>query len=190
VFPTAEVGEPGEICVWGENVLKEYYQRPQVNPEAFAGGWFHTGDMGIQDSEGFFYVRGPIGEEIDLDGERFMPREVDEVLFSHEQVEQAATVGIEQGRGSTVTTWIVMRRGTFEGGPDEGRMPASEAQLDEKREELAEFLAKRLERKKRPTSIMFARQLPADTTGKTRIIELKQLTNRKAVLPRRNSEEE
>jgi long-chain acyl-CoA synthetase len=190
VFPTAEVNEPGEICVWGENVLKEYYQRPQVNPEAFAGGWFHTGDIGTQDSEGFFYVRGPIGEEIDLDGERFMPREVDEVLFSHEQVETAATVGIERSEGSTVTTWIVMRRGTFPDGPDEGRMPKDESQLDEKREEIVEFLAKRLSRKKRPSSIMFARKLPADTSGKTRIIELKQLANRQAVLADKAGEEE
>jgi acyl-coenzyme A synthetase/AMP-(fatty) acid ligase len=115
---------------------------------------------------------------------------VDEVLFAHDQVEQAATVGIEQGAGSTVTTWIVMRRGTFEDGPDEGRMPANEAQLDEKRDEIAEFLAQRLDRRKRPTAIMFARKLPADTTGKTRIIELKQLSNRKAVPPKKDSSDE
>jgi long-chain acyl-CoA synthetase len=190
VFPTAEVNEPGEICVWGENVLKEYYQRPQVNPDAFAGGWFHTGDIGTQDAEGYFYVRGAAGEEIECDGVRFMPREVDEVLFSHEQVETAATVSMEREAGSTVTTWVVMRRGTFPGGPDEGRMPKDETQLDEKREEIVEFLAKRLSRKKRPTSIMFARKLPADTTGKTRIIELKQLASRQAVLANQSSEEE
>ncbi|MCB9934856.1 MAG: acyl--CoA ligase [Planctomycetes bacterium] len=183
VFPTAEVYEPGEICVWGENVLKEYYRRPQDNPEAFAGGWFHTGDIGYQDAEGFFYVLGHQGEEIDLEGERFMPREIDEQLFAHGQIEQAATVALADGGGSTVTTWIVMRKGTFPEGPDEGRMPKDETQLDAKRGEIETFLERRLSGKKRPTAIRFANELPTDTTGKTRIIELKRLSDRRAVLP-------
>ncbi|MCB9894401.1 MAG: AMP-binding protein [Planctomycetes bacterium] len=184
VFPTAEVGEPGEICVWGENVLKEYYQRPQVNPEAFAGGWFHTGDVGYQDSEGFFYVLGMKGEEIEHDGVKFMPREVDEHLFTHSQVEQAATVSVEASAGSTATTWVVMRKGTFPDGPEEGRMPKDETQLLEKRDEIQAYLAQKLAAKKRPTSIMFARELPSDVTGKTRIFDLKQLAARQAELPK------
>lgn len=180
VFPTAEVYEPGEICVWGENVLKEYYHRPQDNPEAFAGGWFHTGDIGYQDAEGFFYVLGNKDEQVELDGERFMPREVDEQLFAHGQVEQAATVALEASGGSTVTTWVVMRKGTFPGGPDDGRMPVDESQLDAKREEIAAFLAQRLDGKKRPVAIQFTRRLPTDTTGKTRILELKRLAGRQA----------
>lgn len=183
VFPTAEVYEPGEICVWGENVLKEYYHRPQDNPESFAGGWFHTGDIGYQDAEGFFYVLGNKNEQVELDGERFMPREVDEQLFAHGQVEHAATVALEATGGSTVTTWVVMRKGTFPGGPDEGRMPADEQQLDAKRDEITAFLAQRLVAKKCPASIQFARKLPTDATGKTRILELKRLADRRAVLP-------
>ncbi|MCA8914620.1 MAG: acyl--CoA ligase [Planctomycetes bacterium] len=178
VFPTAEVGEPGEICVWGENVLKEYFQRPQVNPEAFAGGWFHTGDIGYQDSEGFFYVLGLRGEEIERDGVRFMPREVDEQLFTHSQVEQAATVAVEASSGSTATTWIVMRKGTFPGGPEDGRLPKDDAQSNEMREEIQAYLSQKLSEKKHPTSIMFARELPSDVTGKTRIFDLKQLAAR------------
>jgi long-chain acyl-CoA synthetase len=183
VFPTAEIHEPGEICVWGENVLKEYYHRPQDNPEAFAGGWFHTGDIGYQDAEGFFYVLGNKNEQIELDGQHFMPREVDEQLFAHGQVEQAATVAVEDARGSLVTTWVVMRKETFPDGPDDGRMPRDEAQLDSKREEIAAFLAQRLDARKQPTVIQFARKLPTDTTGKTRILELKRLAERRAVLP-------
>ncbi|MBZ0135982.1 MAG: acyl--CoA ligase [Planctomycetes bacterium] len=177
VFPTAEIGEPGEICVWGENVLKEYYHRPKVNPQAFAGGWFHTGDVGYQDADGFFYVGGPKEEEIQRGGVKFMPREVDEVLFHHQQVEQAATIGLADSRGgSMVTTWIVMRKGTFPGGPDEGRLPQSDADMSSKKEEILAFLSQHLSEKKRPTSLMFARSLPSDRTGKTRIIELRRLS--------------
>jgi long-chain acyl-CoA synthetase len=176
VFPTAEVNEPGEICVWGENVLKEYYHRPKLNPEAFAGGWFHTGDIGYQDHEGFFYVLGLKGQEINRDGQRFMPREVDEHLFEHRDVEQAATVGTDHVSGqAAVTTYVVMRKGTFSGGPDDGRLPKDESQLEEKRRELGSFLEERLTESKRPSTILFAPNLPTDTTGKTRIIELKRL---------------
>ncbi|MCA8912820.1 MAG: acyl--CoA ligase, partial [Planctomycetes bacterium] len=183
VFPTAEVNEPGEICVWGEVVLKEYYHRPKLNPQAFAGGWFHTGDIGYQDHEGFFYVLGLKGFEINRDGERFMPREVDEWLFEHEDVEQAATIGVDEAPGkAAVTTYVVMRKGTFSGGPDDGRLPRDEEQLNEKRRELRIFLEKRLTEKKRPTTIMFAPNLPSDTTGKTRVIELKRLASQKPAI--------
>lgn len=177
VFPTAEIGEPGEICVWGENVLKEYFHRPKINPNAFAGGWFHTGDVGYHDADGFFYVGGPKDEEIEHDGVKFMPREVDEVLFQHQQVEQAATIGMTNQRGgSMVTTWVVMRKGTFPDGPDEGRLPHNEADLEKKKEEIRQFLSQHLSEKKRPTSLMFAKSLPSDPTGKTRIIELRRLS--------------
>jgi long-chain acyl-CoA synthetase len=177
VFPTAEIGEPGEICVWGENVLKEYFHRPQINPDAFAGGWFHTGDVGYQDGEGFFYVQGPRTEQIQRDGLKFMPREVDEVLFQHQQVEQVATLGTKDARGgSMVTTWVVLRRGTFPDGPEDGRLPKDEADLVRKRDEIRAFLAQHLAEKKRPTTVMFAHRLPADSTGKTRIIDLRRIT--------------
>ena len=175
VFPTAEIGEPGEICVWGENVLKEYYHRPQVNPEAFAGGWFHTGDIGYQDTEGYFYVLGPEGEVIDRDGVRFMPREVDEHLFTHAKVEMAATVAVRANAGSLVTTWVVMRKGSFPGGPEDGRLPKDDEQQRAMSAEIQQYLAQRLTDKKHPTTIMFAREIPSDATGKTRILELKRL---------------
>lgn len=176
VFPTAEIGEPGEICVWGENVLKEYFRRPSINPETFAGGWFHTGDIGLQDADGYFYVSGPKREEISREGIKFMPREVDEVLFQHQQVEKVATVGLSGNRGgSMVTTFVVMRKGTFPDGPDEGRLPSSEQELEAKQQELQAFLSQHLSQRKRPTTLMFSRDLPSDHTGKTRVIDLRRL---------------
>ena len=177
VFPTATEGQSGEICVWGENVLKEYYHRPAANPEAFAGGWFHTGDVGRQDSDAYFYVQGQKTELIDTGEIRFMPREVDELLFSHSQVEQAATVSTDSPhKGSLVTTWVVMRKGTFPNGPEEGRIPRDDQQSEVMRTEILKYIERNLEDKKRPSEIRFAHRLPRDTTGKTRILELKQLS--------------
>ncbi len=174
VFPTAEIGQPGEICVWGENVLKEYFHRPSLNPQAFAGGWFHTGDVGRQDADGYFFVDGPRDEQIVRDGGQFAPREVDETLHEHAKVETVATIGIGDQRGHQVTTWVVMRKGTFEGGPEEGRLPRDNEQLKAMQEEIREYLSRRLERNKRPSTILFARKLPQDTTGKTRVLELRR----------------
>lgn len=176
MFPTADIDEPGEICVWGENVLKEYLHRPQLNPVAFAGGWFHTGDMGRIDRDGFLYVLGKKGEAIDLGSERMMPREVDELLFAHDKVENVATVGIDHPRkGPQVTTWVVMKAGTFSGGPESGRLPANDSQAETVQQDIRRYLAAKLPEKKRPSSIIFARRLPQDVAGKTRVIELRKL---------------
>ncbi|MCL4730822.1 MAG: acyl--CoA ligase [Planctomycetes bacterium] len=184
IFPTANVGEPGEICIWGENVLKEYYQRPSVNPQAFAGGWFHSGDLGRMDSDGFIYVLGSRGQEIWRDGETFMPREIDEVLFGHEQVEQAASIATpDPRRGSLVTTWVVMRKGTFEGGPEDGRLPASEQQQEQMRESLKRWMKHELGEKRQPTTIHFAPRIPQDASGKTRMIDLARMARASGAAP-------
>ncbi len=176
MFPTADIDEPGEICVWGENVLKEYLHRPQLNPVAFAGGWFHTGDMGKMDRDGFLYVLGKKGEAIDLGSERMMPREVDELLYAHDKVENVATIGIDHPRkGPQVTTWVVMKAGTFSGGPENGRLPANDSQAETVQQDIRHYLAAKLPVKKRPSSIIFARRLPQDVAGKTRVIELRRL---------------
>ncbi|MCC6464657.1 MAG: acyl--CoA ligase, partial [Planctomycetes bacterium] len=168
IFPTAEVGEPGELCIWGENVMKEYFRRPAANPAAFAGGWFHTGDVARQDPDGFFYILGRKGEEIIRDGKRFMPREIDEALFAHAQVEMAASVGVQDARkGPQVTTWVVMRKGTFEGGAADGRLPRDAAQEQHMTELLEAHLQGRLEPGRRPTTILFLPQIPQDSSGKT-----------------------
>lgn len=177
IFPTANIGEPGEICVWGENVLKEYYQRPSVNPQAFAGGWFHSGDVGRMDADGYIYVLGPRGQQIQMGGETFMPREIDEALFGHKQVEQAASITTPDARkGSMVTTWVVMRKGTFDGGAEDGRLPANEEQQRQMQVQLKKWMTNELGDKRQPTTIVFARQIPQDASGKTRTLDLKRMS--------------
>jgi len=179
IFPTANIGEPGEICVWGENVLKEYYNRPSVNPTAFAGGWFHTGDMGRMDADGYIYVLGPRGQVVERDGETFMPREIDEALFSFKQVEQAASIAIaHEKKGALVTTWVVMRRGTFDGGPEDGRLPANDEQRRQMSQQLKKWMSHQLGEKRQPTTVIFAHRIPQDASGKTRALELKRMATK------------
>lgn len=193
IFPTANVGEPGEICVWGENVLKEYYRRPSVNPAAFAGGWFHTGDVGKMDADGYIYVLGPRGQQVHRDGEMFMPREIDEALFSHKNVEQAASIATTDVRkGSLVTTWVVMRKGTFAGGAEDGRLPANDEQQRAMQSQLKSWMSGQLGDKRQPSTLLFAPKIPQNAAGKTRIFDLKQLARRAhpgANLPLDDSEE-
>ncbi len=180
VFPTAEIGEPGEICVWGENVLKEYLHRPQLNPAAFAGGWYHTGEVGVLDCDGYLTVLGEKDAVIDLGAERLMPREIDELLYEHEKVECAATAGVQQaGGGSMVTTWVVMKKGTFEGGPQDGRLPAGDEQAAAAETEIVDYLSRRLPRQKRPSNVIFADAVPQDAAGRTRVFELRRILQRR-----------
>jgi acyl-coenzyme A synthetase/AMP-(fatty) acid ligase len=107
------------------------------------------------------------------------PREVDDLLYAHDKVESAATVGVDVARkGPQVTTWVVMKQGTFPGGQEDGRLPKDDAQARTVQTEIVDYLSARLPRKKRPGSIIFARRLPKDVTGKTRAFELRRLFQR------------
>ncbi|MCQ3949573.1 MAG: hypothetical protein DPW14_07110 [Planctomycetes bacterium] len=176
VFPTADTNQRGELCIWGEGTLKEYYSRPDVNPRVFAGGWFHSGDLGHMDADGFAYVLGRRGEFIERDGDFVSPREIDEVLMRHELVETSTTIGLPTADGSRqqVTTFVILRKDSFESGRDGGRLPASEEQRTDMLTRLKAFAALHLTEKKRPNAIVLAAQLPTDATGKTRVHILKR----------------
>ncbi|MCC6573164.1 MAG: AMP-binding protein [Planctomycetes bacterium] len=176
VFPTADFGKTGEICVWGENVLKEYHQRPAENPRVFAGGWFHTGDFGRMDADGFLYVLGRKEDQITRNGKTMAPREVDEALFRHPAVESAVTVGTPgPDRDESVTTWVILRKGTFDAGKEDGRIPKDDGQRAAMEKALGDHLSRYLNEHKRPTRILFASKLPQGPTGKTRILELRDI---------------
>ncbi len=170
VFPTADTNQRGEICAWGEGTLKEYFNRPEDNPKVFAGGWFHSGDLGRIDADGFVYVLGRKGEFIERDGDFVSPREVDEALMRHELVETAQTLGTPGEAGKQqITTFVILRKGAFKQGREEGRLPAGEQEKIDMLTRLRAFAALHLSEKKRPTTIVFAASLPTDATGKTRV---------------------
>src|ERR1051326_1169321 len=106
-------GDLGEIVLRGENILKGYFKNPEATERAFRGGWFHTGDIGYRDKEGYFYIVDRKTDMIIRAGENIYPREIDEVLYQHPAVAAAATIGIPDALyGEEVAAFIVLKDGT------------------------------------------------------------------------------
>ncbi|KAL7204172.1 hypothetical protein ACSBR2_017275 [Camellia fascicularis] len=89
-----EAGKSGEVCIRGPNVTKGYKNNPEANKSAFRFGWFHTGDLGVLDSDGYLHLVGRIKELINRGGEKISPIEVDAVLLSHPDIVQAVAFGV------------------------------------------------------------------------------------------------
>ncbi|HEX4097016.1 MAG TPA: acyl--CoA ligase, partial [Caulobacteraceae bacterium] len=151
-------GEVGEIVIRGENVTLGYENNPKANAEAFADGWFRTGDQGVMDAEGYLSLTGRLKEIINRGGEKISPREVDEVLMDHPAVLQVVTFAIPHDKlGEEVGAAVVLR---------EGHSVAER--------ELRDFVAGRLIDFKVPRKIIFLEEIPKGATGKLQRIGLAQ----------------
>jgi long-chain acyl-CoA synthetase len=140
----------GEIVLRGPNIMKGYYKNEAATREAFRSGWFHTGDLGFKDEDGFFYVVDRKSDMIIRGGENIYPREIDEVLYGHPQVKEVATIGVTDALyGEEVKSFIVLRAGER----------ATEQQL-------IAFCNERLADFKCPKSIEFVKDIPKGPTGK------------------------
>ena len=84
----------GEVCIRGPNVTGGYLNNPQASREAFAGGWFHTGDQGYLDERGYLFLTGRLKELINRGGEKISPLEIDACLLSHPTVVEAVAFGV------------------------------------------------------------------------------------------------
>ncbi|HEY8432353.1 MAG TPA: long-chain fatty acid--CoA ligase, partial [Sandaracinaceae bacterium] len=89
-----KAGEPGEICIKGHNVMKGYYKKPEANEEAFKGGWFHTGDIAVRDEDGYYFIVDRKKDMIIRGGFNVYPREIEEVLYGHPAIAEAAVIGV------------------------------------------------------------------------------------------------
>jgi acyl-CoA synthetase (AMP-forming)/AMP-acid ligase II len=140
----------GEIVIKGEQVLKGYFRNEEGTRKAFEGGWFHTGDMARRDDEGFFYIVDRMKDMIISGGENVYSREVEEVLYAHPAVSEAAVIGLPDPTwGESVTAVIVLRDG----------MTATEAEIiSTARNRLAGF--------KKPKRVIFLDELPKTVSGK------------------------
>ncbi|SIR87408.1 long-chain-fatty-acid--CoA ligase [Natronorubrum thiooxidans] len=152
----------GEIVVSGPNVMKGYYGLPDANEEVFTDAdgktWFHTGDLGYRDEDGFFYVVDREKHMIVTGGYNVYPREVEELLFEHEAVADAAVAGIpDERRGETVKAFVV---------------PTPDADVTEA--ELKEYCLTNLAEYKHPREIEFVEELPRTTTGKVQKFKLRE----------------
>ena len=143
-------GELGEIVMRGENILKGYFRNPEATERAFRGGWFHTGDVGYRDKDGFFYIVDRKTDMIIRGGENIYPREIDEVLYQHPAVAAAATIGVpDQLYGEEVAAFIVLK---------DGMTPSEDELIDYCKAELADY--------KCPKTIRFVKDIPKGPTGK------------------------
>jgi long-chain acyl-CoA synthetase len=152
-------GELGEIVLRGENVFKGYFQNETATQKAFQNGWFHTGDIGYQDAEGFFYIVDRKSDMIIRGGENIYPREIDEVLFAHPAIQSAAVIGVpDELYGEEVAAFVVLK----------DTETTSE-------QDLIEFCRRQLADFKCPKTIRFVADIPKGPTGKLLKRELSRI---------------
>jgi long-chain acyl-CoA synthetase len=146
-----EVGQKGELVARGPQVMKGYYDNPEETRQAIDGaGWLHTGDIATMDADGYFYIVDRKKDLIIASGYNIVPREVEEVLFTHPKVLEAAVVGVPDAkRGETVKAVVVLR---------EGQTATVE--------EIRAFCKERLAPYKVPALVEFMPKLPRTQAGK------------------------
>jgi long-chain acyl-CoA synthetase len=143
-------GMIGEIVVKGPSVMKGYFRNPEATTEALRGGWLHTGDLGFVDPDGFYHLVDRKSDLIIRGGENIYPREIDDLLFAHPKIREAAAVGVaHELYGEEVTAFVVLK---------EGEQATAEEILSFCRQHLADY--------KCPKSVEFRSELPKSTTGK------------------------
>ncbi len=143
-------GQVGEIIVKGEQVMQGYWNRPEATDEAFQGGWFHTGDMARRDEEGYFYIVDRKKDMIITGGENVYSREVEEVLYAHPGVSEAAVIGLPDATWGERVTAVVTRR----------------AGADVTEADIISLCRDRLAGFKTPRRVEFVDELPKNVSGK------------------------
>ena len=149
---TREVGagEAGELCLRGPNIMDGYWQRPEETAAVIRDGWLHTGDIVRMDEDGYFSVVDRVKEMVIVSGFKVYPREVDEVLYAHPAILEAAAVGVPHpSKGEVVKAFVVLRPGA--------KATAQEL-VDHCRANLAPY--------KVPVEIVFRAELPKTLIGK------------------------
>ena len=140
----------GEIVIRGVNMMRGYFRNPEATAEAFAGGWFHTGDLGYRDEDGFYFIVDRKKELIIRGGYNVYPREVEEILYTHPAVAAAAVVGVPDERlGEEVKAYVETKPGTT----------ATE-------QEVIDYMRTRVAAYKYPRMVEFRSELPKGPTGK------------------------
>jgi len=151
-------GELGEILIKGPNVMKGYYGNPAATAEAIRAGWLHSGDIGYRDQDGYYFIVDRVKDMINVAGFKVFPREVEEVLFRHPAVKEAAVVGVpDPVRGEAVKAFVVL---------NQGATAAAEALRALCRGAVASY--------KVPECIEFLDALPKNPTGKILKKELRR----------------
>jgi long-chain acyl-CoA synthetase len=140
----------GEILIRGHNVMKGYLGKPEATAVALEGGWLHTGDLGYHDEDGFYFIVDRSKDLVIRGGYNVYPREIEEVLFAHPDIAEAAVIGKRDDRlGEEVVAVVVVRAGTELSGAD-----------------VIAYCKERLAAYKYPREVRFLPELPKGPTGK------------------------
>ena len=145
-----EIGEIGEIAIRGHNIMKGYYKRPEATAQVMRDGWFRSGDLARKDKDGYYYIVDRAKDMIIRGGFNVYPREVEEVLLTHEEVSLAAVVGVpHESHGEEVKAYVILVEG---------------ATVTE--DELVAWSKEQMATYKYPRIIEFRGDLPMTATGK------------------------
>jgi long-chain acyl-CoA synthetase len=155
-------GERGELVLRGHHIMKGYYKKPEATEEAMKNGWFHTGDLATMDEDGFVFIVDRVKDMILRGGYNVYPREVEEAIYEHPGVAEAAVIGVpHEELGEEVRAVVALKEGET----------ATE-------EEIISFVKERVAQYKYPRSVLFMDDLPKTATGKILKRELVEQTAR------------
>jgi long-chain acyl-CoA synthetase len=159
---TMPPGREGEIVIRGPMLMKGYWNQPEATKDAFRDGWLLTGDVGYQDEDGYFFITDRKKDLIIKGGENISPREIEEVLFDHPKISEAAVIGIKDDvYGENIKAFVVL-------------MPGETSTA----EDIIAFCQERLKRFKSPCEVEFMDALPKNLVGKVLKKELRKLERR------------
>jgi fatty-acyl-CoA synthase len=157
---TLDRGAPGELCTRGYSVMLGYWEQPDKTAEAIdADGWMHTGDLAVMRDDGYCAIVGRIKDMVIRGGENVYPREIEEFLYTHPDIEDVQVIGVPDERyGEEICAWIRMRA------------DASPLDVDAVRQ----FCDGRLAHYKIPRYVMIVDEFPMTVTGKVRKVEMRE----------------
>ena len=159
-----KVGEVGEIICQSPLATHGYYKNPEATNASFRDGWFHTGDLGYFDEEGYLFVAGRKKDMVKSGGISIYPLEIESVLYSHPEVLEAAVIGVPDSQwGEALTAVIVLK---------DGASVSAEA--------LQQFCKNRLSSYKVPKSVLFVQSLPHTEVGKVNKVKVREMFSTEA----------
>ena len=149
----------GEVLIKGNNITRGYYHKEEETKKAFTGEWFHSGDLGYLDEDGYLFLDGRIKELINRAGEKFSPREVDEIIYQMDGVELAATVGVPDAvYGEEVAAYIKVKE---------------DSSLE--KEDVITYCKERIASYKVPRMVFFVEDIPKGGNGKIQRLKLVEM---------------
>ncbi len=152
------IGEEGEICIKGPQIMKGYWKRPEATAEVLVDGWLRTGDIGKEDEDGFFYITDRLKDLILYKGYNVYPRELEEALYQHEAVEQCAVIGKQDPNAGEIPIAFVKLK--------------NEDNVSEKI--IIEFVNSQVAAYKKLRGVIFSDNIPVSGAGKILKRELRE----------------